>query len=422
MRRVKYVVFLLVLGILSGCKTTWLQLNSEDQVFFYDIKETDFQKKIDERTRQLACRNWKNYTYNSSMLERTPMKKIRVNVHFINNKDGTANFDGKEAVEYAKGVIHHANKKLENNQKMALPENNETPAMPIPFRYILTSYEEGDEGVYVHYDENPWFINYGKNTNNYDQKILRKYEVRSDSILNIFFMVHHPDSIASSTYKAGHGGIALGNCVKVGIEYKKGIKPWSFVGLLNHEIGHVLSLRHAWGKYDGCDDTPVHPNCWNRGAAPCNGAVSNNVMDYNSVQDSYSPCQIGRAYATLSKSIGSKRPLVVHDWCDYDITKSIFIRDSTVWGGSIDLYGDVYIESGGFLQINCQVHFPKYATLYVHSGGTLLLNRATLYNDCGEAWNGIQIEKIGNKKGKVLYYGKNTLKNLKNNQKLTIEN
>ncbi|MDV7393738.1 M43 family zinc metalloprotease, partial [Arthrospira platensis SPKY1] len=121
-------------------------------------------------------------------------------------------------------------------------------------------------------------------------------------MLNIFLMPHHPDSVASPTYKPHFGGIALRNAVKVTGWYENGVSEWSVRYVLNHEIGHILSLMHTWAYNDGCDDTPHHPKCWNfTDEPPCDSLVSNNVMDYNAYQSAWSPCQIGKIHYTLSQ-------------------------------------------------------------------------------------------------------------------------
>jgi len=230
------------------------------QVIIANASPTDFNKKTDSftfdsgsngpielRSILSGCNKLDNYFYDPNQPYLSHDKKIKVNVHFVNSLDSTQNFNGAEGIDYAKGMLHYANGKLRDNKKMNLPEGNDTPIHPLSYRYELTPNPDipGDNGIYFHYLEEPFFLNYGKNKNNYDRKIINDLAVNLESVLNIFYMVHPPDSVSSKTYKAKEAGIALGNAVKLGVNFNKPTDKWSYAGLLNHEIGHVLGLSHA---------------------------------------------------------------------------------------------------------------------------------------------------------------------------------
>ena len=77
----------------------------------------------------------------------------------------------------------------------------------------------------------------------------------------------------------------------------------------NHEIGHVLNLKHSFSTNDndGCPDTVPNPNCWEHtpGIAPCDdwAVISNNVMGYskyNTLEPAFTCDQIERMEAELS--------------------------------------------------------------------------------------------------------------------------
>jgi hypothetical protein len=100
--------------------------------------------------------------------------------------------------------------------------------------------------------------------------------------------------------------------------------------LLNHELGHLFGLRHTWGidPREECEDTPEHDNCFGlienepdptdekyaedpsryerdyEKYLECNEIeeVSNNVMDYNSNQSAYTPCQLEIVHKNLGTS------------------------------------------------------------------------------------------------------------------------
>jgi hypothetical protein len=360
-----------------------------------------------------TCNETDHYIPDSNYLKQFPFQRIRVNFHFMNSSDSTNNIYGEEAREYARNLIYYANRKLDDNRQMLLPEGNNTGVLPIPFRYHLQpdGSVEGDDGIYFHYDdEHYYFLNKGKHRNNYSRKLIEKYAVNPDTVLNIFYMNHHPDSIASKTYTASGSGIALGSSIKLGVVHEKDTKPWKYASLINHEIGHVYGLRHSWTGSDGCEDTPKHPNCWTgHSKAPCDGERSNNVMDYNPDQNAYTPCQIGRIEKQMMDENGFQRDLLKPIWCDRDTNYNYIVMQKEHWTGAKDLYGDLIIKSGALLQIDCRVSMPANSKIIVEPGATLILNNAKIHNSCGYLWNGIEEQRFGKQKATVYYYGRVTV-------------
>jgi len=76
------------------------------------------------------------------------------------------------------------------------------------------------------------------------------------------------------------------------------------------------------------------------------------------------------------------------------------------------LEGHLVIEDGGVLQIDCRISLPKDAKITVRPGGQLILKDAWLHNDCGTEWAGIEIQKLGKKKGEVVFKGKPIIDNV----------
>ncbi len=346
-------------------------------------------------TRPASCPGWENYVPDRRFPHHLPMRYLRVNVHILDNGSGTAHRHPDSARHFARELIRLANAALDTNVvNWRSPQG--TAALPKRYRYVLTpqSGRAGDEGVYYHYDDDLYFfVSRGKNQNNYTRDVIERYAVGGDSIVNIFLLVHHPDSVASPTYKADGQGIALGMSVKIAGALERPFGPEASVGLLNHEIGHVLGLSHAW-MYDGCPDTDDHPNkCWEwNPEPPCRDQATNNMMDYNAYQIALTPCQIGKIHALLSDERAAIRRYLVPTWCSYHPEQTLIISDTVVWKGDRDLSGDLIIAAGGHLRLSCRLSLPPGGRIVVQPGGVLWLDGCYLHNACGQMWEGIFVQ------------------------------
>jgi len=362
------------------------------------------------------CADPLHYKPDTNHLDHTPMRHIRVNVHFMNSADSTQNFEERAGIKYAKGLIGNANHDLETNDTMFLPFGQNAPPLPTRYRYVLTPQPDvpGDEGVYFHYDDSMWFyVHKGKNRNLYDRRMFEKYGVQTDSVLNIFVMPHHPDSLNSKTYESGGVGVALGGqFLKMAGLYENNKPYWHYRQILNHEVGHIFGLSHTWRYNDGCDDTPKNRNYWHRSGGIPDSLVSNNLMDYNAYQSAWTPCQIGKVHQRMAQESARQRKFLRRDWCAWKEEAHIFIQDSVHWQGSKDLEGDITVEAGGMLRISCRVSLPRGAKISIAPGGHLIVDNGRLHNACGDNWQGIEIQQIGEKRGRITLVGDTKLENM----------
>ncbi len=413
MRRIKHLIFFTIpiVFFAGGCiQQSVLQITDVNQ-----LEVTSHTAEV-SRGGSSLCSDIESYLPDTHHLDHRPMRYLRVNVHFMNSADSSKNYNGARGRKYARELIEEATKNLEQNRKMSLPAGNLTPVYPVQYRYVLTSSPgfEKDSAVYFHYDDDLFsFVSRGKNRNNYSRDVIRTYGIGLDSIINLFIMPHHPDSILSETYDVTSAGIALGSGVKLSGIFETRKPAQSFKGLVNHEIGHVLGLRHTWNTNDGCDDTPKNPNCWNTtDDPPCDTMASNNLMDYNAHQHAWSPCQIGMINRAMSRESGRVRNMLVNKWCSLDPKQNIMIEDSIVWTGARDLNGNLTIGPSGSLTIYCRVSMPPDSEINVMPGGKLILRDARLHNACGKEWRGINIHSKGKVAGSVLYEGNSSMENV----------
>lgn len=350
-----------------------------------------------------TCNNWQNYLPDPAHPDHLPQRLLRVNVHILNSRDSSHNFKPAEARDFITRLLAKANAQLDTNERnWRSPEG--TPTLPKRYRYVLTPQNQpGDDGIYFHFDDELYyFISSGKNQNNYSGKVIDRYAVGLDSILNIFVLVHPDDSIRSKTYRANGQGIAIGNALKMAGLYESKGAPEGFSGLLNHEIGHILSLSHAWTE-DGCPDTQNHPNrCWTwTPEGPCRDQATNNMMDYNAYQIALTPCQVGRIQAQFALEHTPVRRCLQPVWCSRRADREIVVRDSVAWLGARDLEGDLTISPGGALLLACRVSLPPDGRITVQPGGRLWLDGCRLHNACGKNWAGIFVQEKGDVRGEV---------------------
>lgn len=427
----KYYPLLAITSLLVIC-IFWSCNKKVKKAIATQVDLTEIKSEETEVTLTDVCKVKENYAPSLSFPEHTPMRNVRVNFHVINTQDGTVGMPDSIVNELVRLIVDSSNVRLASNHFMIQPSGNATPVLNTRFRYIITpdSSKQNDTGIYYHYDdEMAYFNSYRKSVdsthNMFSKKQFDKYGIQKNEVLNVFFLEHHPDSLAnrakqppSKRYQQVKG-VGYRNWVKITgvrpmydefivIEKNGGDKPAIqrladyYSRLLNHEIGHSLGLGHTWGSNDGCDDTPKHPNCWyiNKQSDNCDRwhKLSNNVMDYNVFMDAYTPCQLGRVHYNFSKVSSSQRKLLRPDWCEYNSEETITINagEQVIWQSAKDLNGDLIIANNARLTINCVLSLPKGAQIIIEPKGKLTLGEhATISNRCGDQWNGIVTKKLG---------------------------
>ncbi len=390
----RIVIFFFTLFCFASCTP---------KVQTFMASETDIVRIPQEKeTYRSPCNNPNNYAPDTSYLDHTPMKYIKLNIHYMFPSEVPDDFDEKVARKWAKSMYYAAQEALMKNLPSKLPKDNLIPTLPIRHRYVLTGRpnDPTDDGIYFHFDSKCCYsVKKGKNSTLYKRDMFEEYGIQKDTVLNIFLSPHHPDSVKSKTYGASISGVALRNFIKMMWTYGDfTLKPWAgeAPGTFNHEVGHIYGLVHAWGYNDGCDDTPKHSL----------DIKSNNVMDYNSNMKAWTPCQIGKTQMRMATSTALARKFLVNNWCRLNVDKSITITDSIDWKCKKDLEGNLIIKSGGVLRLWCRLSIPPNGKIVVEPGGKLIVEPfAKIHQACGEKWKGIEIVKFGKEQGIVQIVG-----------------
>jgi len=319
-------------------------------------------------------------------------RTVRTAVHFFDTTDSLHHWDRDYATKYASVLVRAASDHFGRNAKMNLPADNDTDVLDANIKLDLDL-----SNVYFHYtDEDCFFIKKGKNSNRYDRKMGRTYVNGDESMIHIFIMPFHPDELKSGRQKLESTGIALGNTIKLAGIYEQKKAAWDNAGLLAHEVGHVLGLRHTWNGGDGCKDTPHNSNCWNTSdKPPCEGITSNNLMDYNATQAAITPCQINTMHTNMANPGRLASRLVAPLSCTNKKSVSWTINSKQKWDQAIALPGDIVIEKGGELCISSYVSTASDTKIIVKKGGILLLDGALIAPRCDSSEPSIIIHKGG---------------------------
>ncbi len=144
-------------------------------------------------------------------------------------------------------------------------------------------------------------------------------------------------------------------------------------------------------------------------------------MDYNTHASAWTPCQIGVVHYNMASRTRRLRNLLEPTWCTLDRTKNISIEQDIEWTSAKDMEGHIVIRDGGSLTVNCRVSMPKGGRIIIHPKGKLILNGATLNNDCDESWDGIELLSKGKNTGQVEMLNNSTITHAVNKVEIKVK-
>lgn len=315
----------------------------------------------------------------------TPIKSLRVNIHFMLRSIGHANYPGNfTAVDdgngntsytgynYAEDIINTANSMLAANHKMNLPPGNSTAVIATKYKYVLN-------GVYFHEDNSHYFFPSDPNS---------KFGENIGECINVYFNNANGRPGGGHANMSGHRWTEIQGTWE---DYIRHNEPWRislFAGILNHEIGHNLSLLHPMKTSGGiccdscddyCSDTPTRGEIRNNfGFNPCCGwnqghiaTCSNNLMDCTSA-NALTPEQLGRVHWTIENEIKEYKT------CFYKnsmVSITNFKGNKAFIGEvvSIPLSSSIMVNEKEALYINAN-EFEISGELEISNGSTFIVN------------------------------------------------
>ncbi len=259
-------------------------------------------------------------------------KVVNINIHFLLDGSGGGNYtetqglngDSYNGIAIANDIVEAANWLMANNNQLFQPIGNTTPVESVNIQWELRG---------VHFDDD---LDAFTATRFNFRTRLEDLHVNSTSEINVYFTT---SNIEASGVASGLRLLPADNVVLIGNfnwfedNIRHPVLPFRFkifwfADLLNHEIGHLLSLSHPFRVAPGSDCTNTNPDACADTYTFCNPSrndqvgnacfyplfpitnpydgrfcteqeYSNTFMDYNVNHKAISPCQIERMHDQL---------------------------------------------------------------------------------------------------------------------------
>ena len=210
-----------------------------------------------------------------------------------------------------------------------------------------------------------------------------------------------------------------------------------YAQILNHEMGHLMTLQHTSYCDNQCKNVDISPKeecnpnctllidcdcknptkilCKEGGSLDCDAPSpvpsdwidrctwnwSNNLMAQGTKSRALTPCQWETIYTYIGKRSGGASGSPEFKWANdcTEIAPTLVIPagSTVVWNNLMLLNRNVEVETSATLKITCEVRMAKDLTITVKKGGQLILDGGLITNLCnGEPWGGIIVEGSAN--------------------------
>lgn len=83
--------------------------------------------------------------------------------------------------------------------------------------------------------------------------------------------------------------------------------------------------------------------------------------------------------------------------------------------------GNIIVKNKAHLTIGCRISLPPNAKIIVEPKGQLTLDGATLENDCGQLWKGIEVWTAGDDTGQVTVINDAKIVDAENEVKVVVD-
>jgi|GEM_PF-1123248 len=344
------------------------------------------------------CSNYLNYV--PDVPSHFPIKTVRLMMHVM-HQSATDPLNFVPGDEYVlTDIVNDLNANMGNFQQVS---PNPFGSPHIPDSRVRFSFDPAVD-IQYYVDQNAWARTYnGGYGGVYNNTVALNTNLTPAQLSGyLHILVTGISSNGDGPCKIG--GATIGNiafigfgswwCATIGTNagvYADAIS--AITGNLRHELGHnLIGLNHIYDSGgDGCPDTEDCSN--DPGYCLGSNLNTNNLMDdWQTCQCSISACQLGKLHyriENLPATFARLRP----DHCSFDAGQTITINtgEDVYWTAKREMYGNLVVESGAKLTIQCQVSFPWGGKLVIKPGGKLTVEgNGKLTNICGQFWQGIE--------------------------------